>query len=181
MTGSATGLIRLARGLLLLLVAAVLIVLTVDALDTGAGRGEHSVAMVAGVIATIALAQLAAVLLGRHRLIWRRVRPLWHQSNKVDDHPPPPAVVELDALIISASTGGPRARERLDRRLTALGCSTLGDHLTTADPNPQQVVSAVARIIEHHDRQHGDDVDQVSDRRVNVPDPTERTESSHVS
>ncbi len=143
---------RLARALLLLLVAAVAVVMLTDALEPAAGeRGSHSVAVVMAVVGSIALAQLVGSLLARHGSRWRPAAPLWSRSTRRDHRQRLPAVVELEALIISASTGGPRARERLDRRLVAMGCTTLASHLQHDEPTSQQVIDAVEEILDQRD------------------------------
>lgn len=145
----------LVRSLVVLAVTSVVVIVVVDRLQSDdAGSGSHSVTVAFTIIGAIALAQLVRAVLRRHGSSWRGVGRLWLPADARPTVGTVPTVRELEALIIAATTGGPRARDRLDRRLDRVGCGTLADHLSTSEPTPSQVTDAVDRLLTDAEERH---------------------------
>lgn len=137
-----------ARSLLLLLVVSVGLVFVIDRVQPDESSSGQSARLVLGFVVGIALVQIAVAILRRRPETWRPTDPLWRTGSNPDHRLPVPAAVrELEALIIGATTGGRRARDRLDRRLSGLGCGTLADQLAAEEPTPGQVTDALDAII----------------------------------
>lgn len=139
--------VAVARGLLVLWAVSVTMVLALDRVQPIAQRGGHSTRLVVGVVAGVALVQIGTAVLRRHGEVWRPVTPWWRRPSSAGYRHEPPAVKELEALIIAAATGGPRARDRLDRRLRALGCDSLAGQLAPDQPTADQVLEAIDQIL----------------------------------
>lgn len=140
--------LRVVRSLIVLVLVSVAILLAVDRLQpVGEDRGSHSVAVAVTLIGTIGLAQLVSSIVRRNPKSWRTAPPLWQRSRRKGTVDTVPAVRELEALIVSAATGGPRARDRLDRRFAEIGCGTLAGRLRSTDPSSEEVLDVVEQLL----------------------------------
>lgn len=137
------------KALTTFLVATVALVVLVDVLaPVGSEQGAVSIAVIFVVAGGIAGTQILVAVIRSHRGAWRASTSLLAKPP-----PPPPRVVPeplrtWEALLISATTGGTRARERLANYVDPLTDTSFTALLPSRPPpTSDAVLDAVEQVL----------------------------------
>jgi hypothetical protein len=137
------------RALTTFLLATVALVVLVDVLaPVDSEQGAISIAVIFVVAGGIAGTQILVAVTRSHRGAWRASTSLLAKAPS----PPPRVVPEplrtWEALLISATTGGPRARERLAYYVDPLTDDSFTALLPSRPPpTPDAVLDAVEQVL----------------------------------